>query len=204
MYKTIRKPIITIASVLLLNGCAAVADSMSKMAGIGVVTEEVSTFDNATIVNMSPAFLHAEGSWGNNIKLGARWSSKSPDYAALVLSYSSDVSSSRSAYLNLSGLDINIDGKITSYKTGRLTNHEGSDYNNVTRTIYTKSENAVVVPYSILEQMVEAKDCRLRIHTSKGYEDAQFSIERIPGGQGTAILPMREFVANINSKTGKL
>ncbi|WP_440053278.1 hypothetical protein ACSLBF_10025 [Pseudoalteromonas sp. T1lg65] len=204
MYTTLRKPIITIVSVLLLNGCAAVADSMSKMAGIGVVTEEVSTFDNAKIVNMSPAFLYAEGSWGNNVKLGARWSSKSPDYVALVLSYSSDVSSSRSSYLNLSGLDINIDGKISSYKTGRLTNHEGGDYNNVTRTIYTKSENAVVVPYSILEQMMQAKDCRLRIHTSKGYEDAQFSIERIPGGQGTAILSMREFVANINSKTGKL
>jgi len=35
---------------------------------------------------------------------------------------------------------------------------------------------------------------RLRIHTNKGYEDSNFSIENMPGGQLTAVLSIREFV----------
>lgn len=195
---------VVLALCVLVSGCAGMADATSRLAGIGVVEEEKSTFDGATIVTMSPAFLYREGAWlGVPIKLGARWSSKAPNHVAMIVSYSSSVSAGGTAYLNFSGLDVNIDGKISEYKTSGLTSHDSSGYNTVSRTIYTESQNAVVIPLVTLQEMLLAKDCRLRIHTSKGYEDVQFSIERIPGGQSTAILHLREFMTRVQTVSAK-
>ena len=182
--------------------CTSMADTMSKAAGLGVVSQEKSTFDNATIISVSPTFLYTKGSWGNSIKLGARWSSKSPEYVALILAYDSSITSSSTAYLSLTGIDINIDGEISSHSTGSPTNLDSSGYNSVSKNIYTSSQNTVVIPYTLLERMVSAKDCRLRIQTGKGYEDSEFSIERIPGGQGTAILSIKEFMAKVSATRG--
>ena len=187
-----------------VSGCASMADSMSQFAGLGVVKQETSTFDNATIITASPTFLYAKGgAWGSNsVKLGARWSSASPDSVALILAYDSNVSGYGSAYLGLTGIDINVDGDISSHAAGGSTSLDSSGYNTVSKTIYTSSKNAVVIPYALLERMVAAKDCRLRVHTSKGYEDAQFSVERIPGGQGTAILAIKELMAKVAAVKG--
>ena len=189
---------------VVLSGCAGMTDATSRFARIGVIEEEKSTFDGATIVKVSPAFLYREGAWlGVQVRLGARWNSKAPDYVAMILAYSSNVSSGGTAYLNFSGLDVNIDGKISEYKTTSLTSHDSSSYNKVSRTIYTESQNTVVIPLATLQEMLLAKDCRLRIHTSKGYEDAQFSIERIPGGQSTAIIHLREFMNRVQTISAK-
>jgi len=204
MLKKLLPMLIAVAVLLALSGCAGMADATSKMAGLGVVTLEKSTFDGATIVEVSPNWLYdPDGSWGNSAKLGARWSSNASEFVALVLSYSSNASGYGAAYIGLSGIDINIDGDIKSFLSEKPTNLDSSGYNSVSRTIYTESKNTVVIPYSTLERMVSAKDCRLRIHTSKGYEDSRFSIERIPGGQGTAILSIREFMGKVRAMKTK-
>ena len=170
---------------------------MSALAGIGVVTEEVSEFDGARQVRLSPSFLYKKGSMmGVSTKLGAFWSSSAPDSVALMLSYSSNISSG-SSYVGFNSIDINIDGVKATYTTEGSGKLSSSGYNSVSRTIYTKSENSITLPLSILEKMLGAKDCRLRINTSDGYEIAHFSIERIPGGQGTAILGLKEFVGKV-------
>lgn len=190
-----------------LAGCAGMADVTSRFAGLGVISEEVQSFDAATVVQMSPMFLYREGQsmfGGVHTKMGARWNSKTPRFVGLVLSYSGDVSGYRPSYIGFDGLDINIDGVISEHKTSGQTGHDNSGYNSVSRTIYTKSENVVVVPLETLEKMLQAKDCRLRVHTSKGSEDVHFSVERMPGGQGTAIVPMRDFLASVKSKAAGL
>lgn len=187
-----------------LNGCAEMADSASRMANIGVVEQEKSTFDGATIVKMSPAVLYREGAMmGVPFKLGARWNSKAPEQVALILSYSSDVSAGSSSYVGFSGLSVNIDGKISSYRVNAPTSLDSSGYNTVSRTIYTESAYVVVMPLVELKRMLAARDCRLRIETNKGYQDAQFSIERIPGGQATAIIPLREFLGVVEATLSK-
>jgi hypothetical protein len=185
-----------VMSAALLAGCAGMADSMSKVAGLGVVKQETSTFDNATLVSVTPQFLNNKGTMGNDFKLGARWTSATPSQVGLILSYSSDVKSGQS-YASLTGLDVNLDGEISTFKAGPSTNLSSSSYNTVSKTIYTSSENVVVIPYATLERMVSAKDCRLRIHSRDGYEDSLFSVERIPCGQGTAILSIQEFMAKV-------
>ena len=193
-----RKLLFIVGIVIAISSCTA----MNKLTGMGVVTQEISTFDNATIIEVSPNFLYDPGStWGTAIQLGARWSSAAPDSVALILSYRSNVSSG-SAYLNFSGLKINIDGTISSYSTGQPTNLSSSAYNTVTHTIYTSSENSIVVPYSVLESMVAAKDCRLRINTVKGYQDVSFSTEHFFGGSATAIVSIKEFMSKVADVRG--
>lgn len=197
------KKITVFLAIALLSGCMSAFDSMNRMAGIGKVTQEVSTFDNSTIVNASPAPLWREGSWYNFYRLGAVWSSNSPDYVALVLSYKTDLHSFKGkAYTNFDALHINIDGEIFSFKTVGATNFDSSAYNSVMNTIYTSSTNTVIIPYDILKRMINAKDCRLRIQTLNDYEDAQFSIERIPGAAQTAIVALRELTARVDALKG--
>lgn len=186
-----------IVSMALLSGCTSMVDAMDKASGLGVVSQETSTFDNAKIVSVSPNSLYAKGSWGNVVKLGAKWSSASPEYVAIILSYDSNTSGGGSLYMNLTSMDINIDGTISSYSASGSTNLDHSSYNTVSKSIYTSSKNSIIIPYSVLESMVAAKDCRIRIHTGKGYEDAEFSIERIPGGKGTAILSIKKFMKQV-------
>lgn len=201
--KTLR--MLSIATALAtagLTGCATMTDAMSSAAGMGVVSEHHSTFDNATEVSVSPMPLWAKGSWGNAVQLGAHWSSAAPDYVALDMSYRSNVNRGSDAFTSLSGMDINIDGEITQWQPGTPTHLSDSGYNNVAGTVFTASKNSVVIPYALLKRMVAAKDCRLRIHTGEGYEDAQFNIERIPGGQATAILSIRKFMAKVDAARG--
>ena len=190
----IRKVLFVAAAVLAISGCTA----MDKLAGLGVVTQHPSTFDNATVIEVSPNSLYDPGSaWGTPLQLGARWSSAAPNSVALILAYNSNVSGGMPAYLGLTGLDINIDGSISSYAAAQPTDLSSSSYNTVSHTIYTSSKNAVVIPYSVLQRMVTAKNCRLRLHTSKGYQDADFSTEHIPGGKATAKVSIKEFMGKV-------
>ncbi len=196
----IKKYIATAFIASMLAGCAG----MDKLAGMGVVTQETSTFDNSTLIEVSPNSLYDPAStWGTPLQLGARWSSATPDLVALVLSYKTNVSSGAPGYVNFTDLSINIDGAISSYTTGRPTNLSSSDYNTVSKTIYTSSENAVLIPYSVLERMVSANTCRLRIHTIQGYQDVDFAAEHIPGGKATAKLSIKEFMAKVAMKRGR-
>lgn len=64
--------------------------------------------------------------------------------------------------------------------------------------------NEVVVPYSVLEQMTAAKDCRIRLQTSNGYKDFDFTLEHAWGGKPTAIIAIKELmtkVAAVRNKT---
>jgi hypothetical protein len=174
-----------------LSGCAA----MNKAAGMGVVSETKSDFDGTVTISATPSFL-ATKSWGPGVKLGALWVSDHPDTVALWLKNDSDVNAG--AYLNITGLDINIDGEISSWPVGS-THYDNSGYNTVSKTIYTSSENQAVVPYSLLQRMVSAKDCRIRIHTTKGYEEAFFSTPSVAGSP-TAVVSIREMMAKVAAR----
>ena len=200
MYRRITLFLAGIYVVSLLQGCASMADSMSQFAGLGVISQEKSTFDGATIISMSPTFLYSgQGMSASNVKLGARWNSKVPDQVALIPSYSSSVARGGSAYVNISGMEVNIDGEIKSFRTAGLTQHESSSYNPVSRDVYTKSEGTVVVPWDVLQKMMAATDCRIRIHTGSDYEDSIFSVERIPGGQSTVKFSLKEFISKVDA-----
>lgn len=172
---------------------------MDKAAGLGVITVDESTFDGEKTISVSPTWLASdEKSWGaNSVKLGARWSSNAPEFVALIMQYSSNTSGYSDTYLGLESKDINLEGEITSFEASRPTDLDNSAYNSASRTIYTSSTNTVVLPMNLLQKMVSSSDCRIRIHTSEGYEDSIFSLERTGGGARTALLAIQEFLQTI-------
>lgn len=197
--KTLRTLVaITALSAAILSGCATMTDAMSTASGMGVVSETHDTFNNGTNVSVSPMPLWAKGSWGNRVQLGALWMNSNPDLVALQMSYRSNINAGGDTYIDLTGMDINVDGEVTHWQAGAPTSLDSSSYNTISHTIYTSSSNVVVIPYALLQRMVTAKDCRLRIHMGGSFEDAQFNIERIPGGQATALLSIRKFMTKVD------
>jgi hypothetical protein len=181
----------------VVSGCAGFADAISKFDGIGVVEEEKSVVDGATIVRMSPAFL-----MGNTrvaaTKLGAEWNSKEPDLVALIVSYASTtLMLNRPTFLNFTRLRISIDGVIEEYS------FEGAGSQDASRTIYRKSLNAVMIPIATLQKMISAKDVHLQINAREANQEARFSVERGADGQSFAILHLREFFARVQAKRQK-
>lgn len=186
---------------LVLVGCAGMADSVNRMAGIGVVSQDHSSFDGSHTVEVSPSWMYEQGVGVKTVNLGARWTSAVPEYAVMVLQYKSSVGaySSGDAYTRITGIDVNVGGEINSFEAGRPTKLDSDAYNIISESISTTSTNQIVVPLSFLYEMVEAEDCRIRVHTSDGYEDSHFSIERQPGGQATAIVAYREFLKRVET-----
>lgn len=185
----------------LLSGCAGMADASNRMAGIGVIKAEKSTFDGATVVTLSPGFLYNKEKnsiMANSVKLGARWSDKHPDFVTLVLRHDGGYSAKK--YTNIRALEVNIDGEMLRYEATGLTHHSNSGYNSAAGTVFTNSENTVVVPLTVAQRMTTANDCRLRVHTTDGYEDATFSVDRVAGG-GTARFYLKQFLAQLTSPT---
>lgn len=120
------------------------------------------------------------------------------------MSFSSYSSSPDATYTNLTGLDVMLNGQKYTFRTGGPTSHDNSGWNSTARTIFTESQNSVIVPLELLREMTVAEDCRIRIHSTDGYEDALFSLEYRPGGQRLAVLSIRDFLDRVDQKRREL
>ncbi len=115
----IRKIFFASAILIPISACTA----MDKLPRMGVVSQQTLTFDKSTVIDLSPNSLYDPNStWLTQLQLGEIWSSAYPEDVVLILSFNSNVSSGYSAYLGLTGIDIIIDGKISSYKAQQQTN----------------------------------------------------------------------------------
>ena len=147
------------AALLALGGCTA----MDRLAGKGVVSQSVSTRDQATRIEVSPNALYDPGSApGTPLQLGARWTSDAPQSVALVLAYQSKVSSDRPIVPNFDALQISIDGQVSSFPASKPNDISSGLDNPVAHTQYMSSRAEVQIPYALLQRMVTAKDCWLR------------------------------------------
>lgn len=190
-----------IVLITLLSACTSTADMADQIIDLGTIKTTKETFDGSTTIIASPHRLYDpdRSMWStslNNFFLGARWNSKHKDTVVLIIEHRGSTSS-RTVYLSVKGININIDGDITLYTANESTILTDGGYNTITRTIYTRSRNSVVVSLNTLNEMVSAKDCRIRIHTSKGYQDFIFSVDRIPGGSGASRMSIRKFLSVI-------
>lgn len=183
---------------LSLVGCAT--DGMNAAMGIGAISSSKTTFDNATHVDMTPAFL-TDGKGNNRTQLGAKWISTMPDKVGLLLSYQSLGGAVGTTFANIRGLDVNVGGKIQSFDVIDMTQHNvGTKPALLTDT---SSQNYVLIPLTLLKTMVSTPNVQLRVRLDSGFEDSSFSTESSMGGE-TAIVPMRKFLNTIEaSRTGK-
>lgn len=174
-------------------GCAGMADTMTRAAGIGTVSEETGS-DSTRTVYMSPAWLYKPGddlTEPDPVKLGALWTSASPDFVALTLQHSFE--GSRGLPVEFSEASIEINGEDTIFSMVGKTRHETRGYENSTKV----SLNYFLVPMPFFESMLSAKKVLLDVKTDGQDFEAELSIERMPGGQSTAILHLRDFMAHV-------
>lgn len=187
--------------LLSLSACTSTADMTDQMIGLGSIKTTKETFDGSTTLTASPHRLYDpdRSMWDISIDsffLGARWNSKHKDTVALTIEHRGSTSS-KTIYLSIKKIGININGDINSYITGQTTIRTNDGYNEVTKTIYTQSRNSIIVPLSVLDDMVSAEDCKIRIYTNKGFQDFVFSVDRIPGGSGAARMSIRKFISAV-------
>jgi hypothetical protein len=180
------------AALLALCGCTA----MDELAGMGVVSQHVSTVDHATIIEVSPNALYDPGNArGTPLRLGARWTGDAPQSVTLVLSYQSTVSSDAPTVQRFDALQIGIDGQVSSFPASKPNDLSSGFDNSMAHTIRTSSRGEVSIPYALLQRMVAAKDCWLRA----GDQDAKFSTDHLPDGKPTAIVSIRAFMAKVDA-----
>jgi hypothetical protein len=181
-----------IAVALAMSGCT----TLDHLTGRGVVTERTSGFDNATLIEASPnALANVDGTWTEPLELGARWSSATPDSVALVVGWAPG-SAGTLVFPDTRAFFINIDGRISQYSAGQPASHAGSGAG-APGADRLYGINEVVIPYSVLKQMVAARSCRIRVQTSSGFKDFDFTRAHASGGKPTAIVAINELVAKV-------
>ena len=164
-----------IFALILLSGCAA---QMDAFAGLGVIDEEVSTFDGKRVVSVSPTWVANDGPLSvASTKVGAIWKESSPNEVLIILKHDGSTGYSSDLYKSYESLSVNIDGNVKTFETTGTTEHSSSNYNTVSRSIYTESTAIVLMPLEYLKSMVEGDKVTLRFNGLHRYEDGIFSKE---------------------------
>lgn len=193
-----RKRLFVVALAVAMSGCT----TLDQLTGRGVVTERTSGFDNATLIEATPnALANVDGTWTEPLELGARWSSATPDSIALVMGWAPGTAGTL-VFSDTRAFFLNIDGKISQYSAGQPASRSapGGGAAGADR-LY--GINEVVIPYSVLEQMAAAKDCRIRVQTSNGFVDFDFTRAHALGGKPTAINAINELMAKVAALRNK-
>jgi len=185
-----KKILITAVMLYMSTGCVSTLD---KIAGVGQVNTEISEFSGEKLVELSQSHNYSS-SGGVNTQFGAKWASGNPDAVSLKLIYNSD-SSSGDSFTSYEKISVSINGEITDFDAGR-TYRNRSDYNEITKVIYTTSTAYVAMPLDYLKSMVNADDCKIRIYSSDGYEDISFNIEKI-GSTEYSKLKLKKFIEEV-------
>lgn len=178
-------------SALALTGCASMTDMADSAAGLGQIDVETNQFDNSKVIVLSPdALYNPEGGFSSiDAKMGAIWSSKTPNYFDITLKYDN------AGYASFRSLSVNIDDQIHEFRAGG-TSYD-TNVNGMLRTISTSSLSRVAVPVEVVREMVNAEKCLMKISSNKGYEVASCNRDRIPGGKKTAVLGFKKLLEQI-------
>lgn len=174
--------------VLATANCCGIKDKQPKSA------------EDADKASISPSPLLSENAVDEKIRMGAVWSSLRPKTVSLIL-----VFDSRSPALNgtndqdsyergFAAVDIAVDGMKYSYPVGYPTDIDIISYPAGSSPLLPTRRNILAIPFSLLEKMMNAKDCRLKIYTYSGHVDILFSTEKFPDDNVTAIVFFKRFL----------
>jgi len=188
------KALLSILFICTLAGCAA---QMDAFAGLGVIKEEVSTFDNKRVVSVSPTWVASDGPlYAASTKVGAIWNESNPNEVLIILKHDGSTAHS-DVYKSYESLGVNIDGDIRTFKVSGTTEHNSSNYNTVSRSIYTESTATVSMPLEYLRKMVTGNTVTVRFNSTHRYEDGIFSKETGTMDQQMAKARIIEFLKQI-------
>lgn len=188
------KKTILLISALSLTGCASMTDVMDGASGMGKLSVDQNSFDNETIISLTPDTLYnPEASIFNPVsaRIGAVWASKAPNFVNLAFQQDG-------GYVRFQEVSFKVDGITKTYNTGL----SDLDFDQ-TKLSGMKSTAYALIPISDFKNLLSAKTCQLKIEKDSGYELADCTMDRIPGGKKTAILGFREMLTEIENQTSK-
>lgn len=171
---------------------------MDELAGIGNITQSVSDFDNAKIIELSNSRNYNSKTFGPSTMFAAKWTSNNPESIILYMVYNGSVSSG-DAYETFTGMKVNIDGEFRSFETARSTALSSGSYNTVTKTIYTKSSAPVIIPISYLKKMIAGESVKIRVLMIDTYEDIIFDVSSDSYGNTYSKVKLKELLEVINN-----
>jgi len=166
------KLLFTLLLTVFVSGCSSTID---KMAGLGQLETNISDFSGDTMVELSKTRNAHPTKKQASTFFGLKWDSSLPNNVFLYLINQSDVDSNNT-YVNYESIEIKIGDDVSTFNA-RNTIHDSSGYNSVTNTIYTDSKASISIPLSLVEKMVSAEDCRIKINTYKWYEVVLFHVD---------------------------
>lgn len=173
------KKVFTVLLLVVLFGCGSTID---RMAGFGVISQEIEQFDNERVVRLSKSRTYSGDGWNQPITwLGAVWRSNNPDYVSLKLVALS--------YINFDAITVNIDGNKRRFEVPGQTIFNTGDSQD-------KSVALLPMPISYLKKMIDNDTTTIRVHTLSGYDDIIFNKEK-GGGAEYARVRLKEFLAAI-------
>lgn len=142
--------------IAIISFCLLFVGGCSNSIGSAPETTH-SGFDGATIV-----VINGHGNGGSSMiasGLGARWSSKRPDDAVLVVYVFNDITA-------ITGAQLNIDGEIYHLKGSETFTKFDAD--TVNRITVKESRKGFHVPLDLISKITKSSKTWLRVQTTKG------------------------------------
>lgn len=152
------------AITLALGGCSTTQMRAIEQNHVAVV-KTVSTFDNATVItnkNKGSLYGNPFGPYTNKVLMSGYYTTAHPEVIMLNISYIDEQD-----LLSLNKISFNIDGEMFESIAPNTTDYGNLSY----ATNVRQSTNNFVIPLSLANKIANAKDVRVRIHTSKGFID---------------------------------
>lgn len=188
------KKLIFICAALSIAGCQSTGNMLS---GLCQIEESIDTFENKAQVDFTKCWVPTGTSvWDTpSYKFTFTWYEADPSRMRLGFVYDSSVDGA--AYTRFESVSINVNGTKYDFDNFSDTLLSDSGYNNITNTIYTTSRAGVFIPMSLFEEMITAEDVRIRLSSSRGYEDYLFHISKL-GLKEYTKLHMPKYLATID------
>lgn len=163
-----------------LAGCAGFNKAGRQVAGMGIVTDNKSSFSGTRWIRLSPAPVGGTtGMFSGCCSVGMSWTPKVPDGAILIADVSGIVA--------LDSVSLNLDGDIRKLEPIDRFTQFGSDRN---------SQKGYYLPWSMVERMQTAKEAKILITTlSRGSVVGDF--RATDGAMFIDFLP--EFIAAVRN-----
>ena len=173
--------------IIATCGCSSMSKGMQSSAGVGRIAEQRSSFDGASEVSMTPAYVApAEGGMAE-VSLGLSWRSTSPEIVQMLVRVTSF-----GEHNTISGAALNLDGSIIQLKPVEvLTEHQDPDLIGMRR-----SDKMFTLPLENVRAIQTASLAKIRVDSGRDYRVGDLKAQSF--GNVIVADKLAEFLAGVD------
>jgi len=170
---------LSVLYLVLFTGCVSYTSVIADFnQGLGVVSTETVGFDGSTRISVTPAWVApVDLSQVCTFYLGASWQSTQPEHVSLEYKYLSGGDYCM-YYTGFRSVGISVNGEIQTWSLGD-TLFTREVVGTVESVDVAASRQVHTIPLAYLRDMLTADSCFIRLFTSEGYIDMDFTVTHI-------------------------